>query len=146
MGEISDAARRSGLAGPLARLNLIYALGQLDVTHTRSGSRFGFRPCPACFPSDLAGRSEREGTMPGAKCGCVREARWEMKAKPGMILRADGQRNGSRVSGFVCHSAGTPDGWTATVDRLPGLSLMKRMAGDALGVILYRPYFRRSSA
>ena len=80
------------------------------------------------------------------RCGSVREARWEMKAKPGMILRADGQRNGSRVSGVVCHSAGTPDGWTATVDQLPGLSLMKRMAGDASGVILYRPYFRRSSA
>jgi hypothetical protein len=69
-----------------------------------------------------------------------------MKSKPGMILRADGQRNGGRVSGFVYHSAGIPDGWTATVDRLPGLSLMKRMAGDASGVILYRPYFRRSSA
>ena len=63
------------------------------------------------------------------------------ESQTGHDLRADGQRNASRVSGFVCHSAGTPDGWTATVDRLPGLSLMKRMAGDALGVILYRPYF-----
>ena len=113
----------------------------MSLTHARARDsasgpvRLAFR---AIWLVGLSGKGQcRE---PGAAL-CARLVGDESQAKAGMILRTDGQRNGSRVSGFVCHSAGTPDGWAATVDRLPGLSLMKRMAGDASGVILYRPYF-----